>query len=247
MRWSQLHYLPLPLPFFFILVGLFLLVVALIEIGVLRFAYMRIGLSSRAAMLLLLGTLIGSYINIPVAELPGQQVMSGEEIDYFGMRYVVPTVVDWPGTIIAVNVGGAIIPVLLSLYLLGKHQLWGQGLVATLGVAVVCHWLAHPVRGLGIAEPVFAPPIAAAIAALLLSYQRAAPLAYIGGSLGTLIGADVSNLDKVQGLGAPVASIGGAGTFDGIFLTGILAVLLASLFQRTDVPRSDPGSQNIQT
>ena len=33
----------------------------------------------------------------------------------------------------------------------------------------------------------------------------------------------------IQGLGAPVASIGGAGTFDGIFLTGILSVLLASL------------------
>jgi uncharacterized membrane protein len=30
-------------------------------------------------------------------------------------------------------------------------------------------------------------------------------------------------------MGAPVASIGGAGTFDGIFLTGILAVLIASL------------------
>jgi hypothetical protein len=27
-----------------------------------------------------------------------------------------------------------------------------------------------------------------------------------------------------------VASIGGAGTFDGIFLTGILAVILANLF-----------------
>jgi uncharacterized membrane protein len=47
--------------------------------------------------------------------------------------------------------------------------------------------------------------------------------------LGTLIGADILNLPKVQGLAVPVASIGGAGTFDGIFLTGIIAVLLASL------------------
>jgi uncharacterized membrane protein len=64
----------------------------------------------------------------------------------------------------------------------------------------------------------------------VLSRQNAAPLAYIAGSMGTLIGADLTNLDKVRGLGAPVASIGGAGTFDGIFLTGILAVLLASIF-----------------
>jgi uncharacterized membrane protein len=60
--------------------------------------------------------------------------------------------------------------------------------------------------------------------------RNAPPLAYIAGGLGTLIGADLTNLDKVRGLGAPVASIGGAGTFDGIFLTGILAVLLASLY-----------------
>src|SRR5207302_2776156 len=97
------------------------------------------------------------------------------------------------------------------------------------GVAAVCHILAQPVPGLGIALPVFVPPISTAIVALLLSRRDAAPLAYIGGSMGTLIGADLFNLDKVQGLGAPVASIGGAGTFDGIFLTGILAVLLAGL------------------
>jgi uncharacterized membrane protein len=63
--------------------------------------------------------------------------------------------------------------------------------------------------------------------ALLLSRQSAPALAYVAGSLGTLIGADLLNLDKLQGLRAPVASIGGSGTFDGIFLTGILAVLLA--------------------
>ena len=61
--------------------------------------------------------------------------------------------------------------------------------------------------------------------------EQAAPLAYIGGSLGTLIGADLLNLGNIRGLGAPVASIGGAGTFDGIFLIGIVAVLIASLSQ----------------
>jgi uncharacterized membrane protein len=69
--------------------------------------------------------------------------------------------------------------------------------------------------------------VVAAGTALLLSRQSAPALAYVSGSLGTLIGADLLNLGRVQGLGAPVVSIGGAGTFDGIFLTGILAVLLA--------------------
>jgi len=148
------------------------------------------------------------------------------------MHYVIPVVVDWPGTIIAVNVGGAVIPGLLSLYLLIRNELWIRGLLATAGVTVVCHMLAQPVAGVGIALPVFVPPASAAIVALLLSRRYAAPLAYIGGSMGTLIGADLLNLDKVQGLGAPVVSIGGAGTFDGIFLTGILAVLLASMFSQ---------------
>jgi uncharacterized membrane protein len=175
--------------------------------------------------------------------LPPQQVLSGREVIYFGMRYAVPVVVQWPGTVIAVNIGGAVIPTVMSLYLLAKYRIWGAGLLATAGVSLVCYMLAHPVRGLGIAEPVFVPSLAAAIVAVLLSRAHAAPLAYIGGSLGTLIGADLLNLDKVQGLGAPVASISGAGTFDGIFLIGILAVLIASLTGGMDPDRVSPARQ----
>ena len=75
------------------------------------------------------------------------------------------------------------------------------------------------------------------LVALMLSRRYAAPLAYISGSLGTLIGADLLNLDKVQGLGAPIVSIGGAGTFDGIFVTGVLSVLYASVVTRWEGPR----------
>jgi uncharacterized membrane protein len=117
----------------------------------------------------------------------------------------------------------------VSLYLLGKYRVWGLGFLATACVAALCYYLAHPVRGVGIALPTFVPGIAAAILALLFSRPYAAPLAYIAGSLGTLIGADLLNLGLVQGLGAPVASIGGAGTFDGIFVTAILAVLIAGI------------------
>ena len=176
-------------------------------------------------MLLLFGSLIGSFFNIPIAELPPERVMSDQVINFFGMQYEVPVVTHWPGTVIAVNVGGAVIPTLMSLYLLVKRDLWVKGPDRDGDRRVVLHWLANPVPGLGIAVPVFMPVVTTAVVALLLSRQDAAPLAYIAGSLGTLIGADLTNLDKVRGLGAPVASIGGAGTFDGIFLTGILAVL----------------------
>jgi uncharacterized membrane protein len=239
MQMSQLHYLPLTPAFFSILVGLFFVLFVLIQIGALRYAYMRLGVSSGTAFLLLFASLIGSYFNIPVTELPAHVVQSGREIDFFGMRYVVPVVIESPGTIIAVNVGGALIPGLMATYLLSKYQLWIHGVLATAGVAAITHWLAQPVPGLGIAVPVFAPAAASAVVALLLSREYAAQLAYIGGSLGTLLGADVLNLGNIQGLGAPVASIGGAGTFDGIFLTGILAVLIASLSQWWGTPSQD--------
>jgi uncharacterized membrane protein len=229
MQFSQLHYLPLSPLFFAVLVGILVVLLVLIQIGILRYAYMQLGVSSRTALLLLAGSLLGSYFNIPISHLPAETVLSGREIDYFGVRYVVPAVVQWPGTIVAMNIGGAIIPILTSLYLLARHRLWIEGTLATAAVAAVCHWLANPIPGMGIALPIFVPAAITAVVALLTSYRHAAPLAYISGSLGTLIGADILNLDKINGLGAPVASIGGAGTFDGIFVTGILAVLLASL------------------
>jgi uncharacterized membrane protein len=229
MPFHHLQYLPLPLPFFSILVGAFIALIVLLQVGALRYAYMRIGMGPGAALLLLFGSLIGSYFNIPVAELPERHVVTAQEFSYYGMRYVVPVMVEWPGTVIAVNVGGALIPSLTSLYLLAKNNLWVRGFAAIAAVALVCHLIARPVPGLGIALPVFVPAIATAIVALLISRRHAAPLAYVAGSLGTLIGADLLNLDSLQGSGAPVASIGGAGTFDGIFLTGVLAVLIASL------------------
>lgn len=230
MKLSSPHYLPLPLPYLTVLAGILVLVIVVIELRALRYAFLRIGIGSRAALLVLIASLIGSYFNIPLVELPARQVLAREEVPFFGMHYVIPVTVEWPGTLIAINVGGAVIPILLSLYLLITHRLWLRGAVAVACVTAVCHMLAYPVPGLGIALPTFVPPVAAAVVALVLSPAEAAPLAYVGGSLGALTGADLLSLDKVRELGAPVASIGGAGTFDGVFLTGVLAVLLASLF-----------------
>ncbi|HWG05942.1 MAG TPA: DUF1614 domain-containing protein [Beijerinckiaceae bacterium] len=236
-HFSEVHYLPVPMLFFGLLVGVFLILVFLIEIGVLRYAYLSLGVSPRMAFLLLFGSLIGAYINIPITELPPEHMESAREISYFGMKYIVPVVVDSPGTIIAINVGGAVIPIFLSLYLVIRNQLWVPAIVATALVTIIIHRLAEPVHGVGIAIPTFVPPIATVIVACIVSFRNAAPLAYIAGSLGTLIGADLLNLSKVAGLGAPVASIGGAGTFDGIFVTGMLALLLATLIGGPTHPR----------
>lgn len=226
---AQVQYLPITPGLFSILVLLFAGLIVLIQLRILRYAYMRLGIGPWAALLLLFGSLIGSYFNIPITVLPAATVRSGEIVDFFGMRYVVPLVAQWPGTVLAVNVGGAVIPAVMSTYLVLRYQLWLKATVAVVAIAILMHMSATPVQGVGIAVPVFAPIVATAILAFLLSREYAAPLAYIGGSMGTLVGADLLNLDRIGGLGAPVASIGGAGTFDGIFLTGILAVLLAGI------------------
>ena len=226
---SHMHYFPLGVGvatlFFAILLGLLFL----IQIRLLGHAYSALGLDPRVATLVLFGSLLGSYVNLPLIRLPEQRVVSREVVEIFGVPFLVPVAVDWPGTILAINVGGAVIPIMLSFYLLMRYDLWGLAAVSTAIVAFVVHRMATPIPGVGISVPTFAPPLLAAGAALVLSRRFAAPLAYVGGSLGVLIGADLLNLGRLRSLGAPVASIGGAGTFDGIFLTGVIAVLLASL------------------
>lgn len=229
MHASQLQYFPVSLPFLLAFWGLVILLIGLATLRLLRFASISMGLTEGALITVLALSLLGSYINIPVASLPGHRMVAAGEITFFGMTYIVPVVRQTHATVLAVNVGGAIIPVCLSIYLLIKHRLFALGAIATLLVAAVCHYLAQPVPGFGIALPIFVPIVATAIIAIALSRRRAAPLAYISGSLGTLIGADLLNLGAVQSLGAPVASIGGAGTFDGIFVTGLMAVLWAGL------------------
>jgi len=222
-----MHYFPLTGPFLLILFLVFLIVLALVQFGILEYVYAKIGIQPRYVFLLLLLSLLGSYVNIPVAQIPAKQIVSNEVVSDWGVQYVVPRVEEWPETILAVNVGGALLPTILSIYLLFKNRLFLRGLIGVTFVAAIVHRMAHAVPGVGIAMPPLIPPLLAAGIALVLSRQSAPALAYISGSMGTLIGADLLNLGIIQELHAPVLSIGGAGTFDGVFLTGILAVLLA--------------------
>jgi uncharacterized membrane protein len=233
-----IHYYPVTLPFLLLLLGLLIGLSILAVLKVLRFAYSQLGIAPQYFLTWLFLSLLGSSINIPVMRLGQEHVMSERVVSFFGMEYVVPTVTSWPATVIAINVGGALIPAILSLVLIVKNQLYGKALWGIAIVSAACWWLAYPVPGVGIAIPVFYPPVIAALVAVALSRRFAAPLAYICGTLGTLLGADVFNLGKLKGLGAPVASIGGAGTFDAIFVTGLLAVLIAGLASKRTLIRA---------
>jgi uncharacterized membrane protein len=92
---------------------------------------------------------------------------------------------------------------------------------------LACYLVARPVAGLGIAMPGFVSPIISAGLALLLSSDMAPPIAFVAGVLGPLVGADLLHLKDIEASGTGVLSIGGAGTFDGIVLSGIVAAYLA--------------------
>lgn len=196
-----------------------------VQMGVITIAFEKLGLSPQVGFMLLVASLFGSLLNLPLftmtTRLPQEQ-SHGQP---------------WQGatspatftgkTIVAVNIGGGLLPVSFSLYLMGLGTLESsQILLATTLVTLLCYLTSQPIPKLGIGIPILIAPLSAATAALLIAPEQSAQLAYISGTLGVLIGADLMRLKDIRKLGAPVASIGGAGTFDGIFITGIVAAFL---------------------
>jgi uncharacterized membrane protein len=206
----------LPVPFSpdQVLIALAVLIPALVIFNLLLISegvFESIGLRFYQAVLVTAGALLGSLINIPLIPV-------GE-------------------TVIAVNVGGAVIPLFVTAEMVARGRVSrSKTLAAVAAVSLVAYAFATPVPGTGITMPFYVAPLAGAAAGLLLARGcRAAPgLAYAGGTMGTLLGADILNLANpavlaaLAGSKATVLSIGGAGIFDGIFITGVLSVLLAA-------------------
>jgi uncharacterized membrane protein len=218
---------PLSLPHLGLLGLVLIMLVAMIEVGIIESAYYKLGMSHRAITLLLLLSILGSYVNIPIATLHYAHHMHQH---VYNLSYLpAPTAaVLQPGeTIIAINLGGAVIPILLSSYLLMRIGGILPAIAATAIVTLIVHHFSRLVPGAGIAVPTFIPGIAAAVLAMILTRERRPAVAYVAGTIGCLLGADVLNLGLVARLHAGVAAIGGAGTFDGVFVSGIIAVLLA--------------------
>lgn len=207
------------LPFILIVLIVLLLIPLLIlyfYLKVTEEAFELIGFSSHHAVLMTLGALFGSLVDIPV------------------YRY--------GSALICVNLGGAIIPSLITLELILKRRVdIKRAIFGILIVSAVTFFVAEPVREVGIVMPFYVSPLLAGICGGILGFgKRCAPaLAYISGTAGTLIGADLLNvfnpevLDYLtRGLFGKL-SIGGAGIFDGIFLTGVLSVFLAAVISRS--------------
>ncbi len=190
---------------------------------VLTIGFEKLGISSGATTFLLFLILIGSGINIPLTK---KKLIYREELRFFGL-WRVPKI---RAQGLFINLGGAVVPVLLSVYFLFRVSRAGFDLepifLATILMIIISKFLSRVIPGRGVSLPALIPPIFSALFALILAPDFAAPSAFISGVLGTLVGADLLNLRRAQRFGG-FLSIGGAGVFDGIFLVGMVSALLA--------------------
>jgi uncharacterized membrane protein len=215
----------IPLRYILLIAALALLVTA-IQYGLLTVAFEKLELSSDSAYLLFITILAGSLINLPLFSVKSERP-NLEEIPpqlrelYRGMPYN-------GKTIIMANVGGCVVPVAFCLYLLAHHPMnIFYVVIAVAAVTLLSFKTSRSVPGIGMGMPILLAPVLAALVSVALDPANAAPMAFISGTLGVLIGADLLHLKDIRKMGTPFASIGGAGSFDGIFISGIVAVLLA--------------------
>lgn len=180
------------------------LVLILTSITFFSEVFRKLGFPPEYSVYFLFLSLLGSQVNLPVGK-----VTSSDNT-----------------TIIAINLGGAVIPLVLAVFLSTMASLV-EVIIGGLIVTVIIHRITKPVKGSGIAIHMLLPPFLAVATALVISPANAPLIAYVSGTFGCLIGIDLLNLKKIPGLGVPFVSIGGGGTFDAIFTTGILSVMLA--------------------
>ncbi len=209
----------------FLLISLLAMLIVGIQVGVLTIAFERLDLTKDSALLLLITIMGGSMINLPLLsmkserpnldEMPSQLRELYRDMPYTGR------------TLVMVNVGGCLAPSAFCFYLMAHHPMnLFNVAVAVSAVALLSYKTSRSIPGVGLGMPVFFAPLLATLLSVSLDPQNAAPMAFISGTLGVLIGADLMHFPEIRKMGTPLASIGGAGSFDGIFISGIVAVLL---------------------
>lgn len=219
-------YLPVTLFLFLLLLLLLPFIWLTLAIDVVTVAVAKLGFSPDVALLLLVAVMIGSTINIPLYERvsPVAGVPDFTEI-WLQRFWGIPLRRVQQKTVVALNVGGGLIPVLLALYEMTRSNVLAI-LMVTAIVAAISYFSAQVVPGIGIQMNALIAPLTASLSAVLIAAPQAPAVAFAGGVLGTLIGADLLHLPEIERMTPGVLSIGGAGVFDGIALCGLFALLL---------------------
>ncbi len=219
-------YLPVSILLFLLFLLLLPFIWIAVALDVVELAVAKLGFSPTVAFMLFAAVLVGSTINIPLYKIESvTPVIPGFQDMWLQQFLGIPLHKVRQKTIVALNVGGGLIPVLLAIYELTRSDplaiFW-----VTVIVTIVSYFSAQIVPGIGIHMNALIAPLTAAISAVLIAEPLASSVAFTGGILGTLIGADLLHLKEIERMSAGVLSIGGAGVFDGIAMCGLFALLL---------------------
>ncbi len=218
-------YLPVSLLLFLLLLLLLPFVWLVVAVDVVQAATAKLGFSANGALLLLALVLLGSTLNLPLYRKQTQvEIVPDFASLWMRQFWGIPLLQVRQETVVALNVGGGLIPVILAIYQFSRASAVSILLVTAI-VTVVSYFAAHVVPGIGIQMNPLLAPLAASLSALLIAGAQASPVAFAGGVLGTVIGADLLHLREIEAMPG-VLSIGGAGVFDGIALCGLFALLL---------------------
>ncbi len=196
-----------------------IITVVLVYLGASGLSYL--GLSTSGVVVVLLLMLISSSINIPISKKRMVRVL---ETRFLGLvkNYV------WRAQGVSINVGGAIIPLIIVTYLIMQIPVYPV-LLITIVVALVSFASSRFIPRVGVVAPVIFPVLFASLMSLAISPLYAAETAFVSGVLGVIIGADIVRLPSVLKKHGGVMSIGGAGVFDGIFIVGIVSAIIAGI------------------
>lgn len=222
----MLYYFPATALLFLALLFLLPFLLAVVTVDMVTVAISKLGFSPRVAVWLLIAVLLGSTVNIPLYRRKAEITVASDFMDFWVRQFWgIPLFQIQRETVIALNVGGGLIPVLIALYELMRSNAIAIAIVTVL-VTIVSYFSAQVVPGIGIQMNALVSPLTAALSALIVSGTAVPAVAFAGGVLGVVIGADLLHLREIKHMTSGVLSIGGAGVFDGIALCGLFALLL---------------------
>lgn len=193
-------------------VGMIVLLVVgvLVYFGIAQRILDRMRLTDKQALLFIAAIVVGSFVDIPLMSSPVE---------------------------VSINVGGALLPVLLSLWLIAKADETAERVRAILAAVLVAAavWLGSRYLPYEPENMFLDPKLLYGLSAGLIAYLagRSRRSAFIGGVLGIVL-SDIVHMITLMNAGIPGRTdIGGAGAFDVVIIAGIVAVMIAELVGET--------------
>ncbi|HII98531.1 MAG TPA: DUF1614 domain-containing protein [Methanoregula sp.] len=219
-----------------ILIVVIIVLIPLAFLGLIGAAFTRLGFSWLSALAVVLLILLGSTVNIPVYTIKRDMVRMNHGEMSMSDPYAAWVREDVWEIIISINLGGAVIPLCIALYVLyAAYPLVTTSLlvplaIGTLGVSLITYASTRALPGVGIQVPLLIPALTALLIGLVFGGSvglAASVTALVSGIFGVLVGGNLAQLGKIRDLGIPAMSIGGSGTFGSVLFCCILPALIA--------------------